>query len=155
MRNLLLQIIQYLTHSMRNKKMCYPPLDLFSRWLFQRTICIVYLLCFLQGDQKQINLHLRSYNQSHCISYYFSFRFLQNFISHSINHLIIWHLNLWCICTLWSGVYQNNNTTVIRIIDKKIITGEELLWKNQVFVLSSSRHIAPHIGEIFFKIFRL
>ena len=85
----------------------------------------------------------------------FSFHCLQHIIPHSINHLLIWNISLRCICTLWSGLYQNNNIIFIIIKDKEIITGKELLWKNQVFILSSSRHTAPHLSEIYLKRFRL
>ena len=111
-------------HFLRNKKYCYPPQDIFFRWLFQRAICIVYLQYFLYGYQTYINCHHQfhvpphRYNQSYHISYHFLFMFIQHIISHSINHLLIWHLSIRCICTLWIGLYQNNNIIFIRSIYK-------------------------------------
>ena len=94
-------------------------------------------------------------NQIHHTSYHFSFHFLHHIISHSINQLLICNLRPRCICNLWSGLYQNNNIFVIRIIDKEIITEKELLWKNQVFILSSSGPTTPQLSGISFKRVRL
>ena len=106
----------------------YPYVYFISSILFkgiiQRLLVIIHLM-FLPKDRIRVITYLTI----------FSFYFLQNIIFHCINQLIIWHLSLRCICTLWSGMYQNNNIIVIRIIDKGIITGEELLCKKSVHLI--------------------
>ena len=113
----------YVTHSLRNKNIvtlhkivsvgCFrePYVQFISSILFKG---IIHRLSFI------INLMFLPKSRIRVITYLtiFSLHFVQHIISHSINHLLIWHLSLQCIYTICSGIYQNNNIIVIIIIEK-------------------------------------
>ena len=61
----------------------------------------------------------------------FLFYCLRHIIPHSINHLIIWNIILWYICTLWGGLCQNNKIIFVRSIGKDIITVKNLCVRNK------------------------
>ena len=85
----------------------------------------------------------------------FELHFLQHIIYYSINHIIFWNISLRCICTIYIGLYQTDNTIVTSSIDKEIINGGSLIWKIQVVIFSGSGYTAPHFSKISLNIFRL
>ena len=84
-----------------------------------------------------------------------AFHCFPHIIYHSINHIIICYLRLWCIWTIWRGLNKTKNIIIIRSIYKEIITGRELLWKNQVVILTGSGYTVPQFGEISINWIRL
>ena len=111
-------------------------------------IYVIYFMVIIQRVSVVIHLKLLPTDRIRFITdrTIFAFHCLQKITPHSIKHILICNISLWCICTTWSGLYQTDNIIVTSIIDKEIFNRGELLWENQVVVLSWSIHAAPYLS---------
>ena len=112
------------TNYLINKQCCYP-----SQYILRHLLVQISISIFISSILFKVIRHILSViihfmspptAKIRVITYLTTFELhcLQHVISHSIKHILIYHMSLWCICTIWSRLYQTKIIIVTSSIEK-------------------------------------